>query len=54
EEGRAQGSIMFHGEAMEKAIEIMCGFQGAMQMERTLQNGCLKILCDRVLGGLKP
>ncbi len=53
-EGRKQKTLSFTGDPEDQAIAILSGFQGAMQVERTMQNGTLKRYAAHVLAGLKP
>lgn len=53
EEGRQQGSLKFDGDAETQAIVMMSGFQGAMQMERTMKNGCFQRFVEHTFERLK-
>ena len=53
EEGRLQGSLCFEGDAETQAIVLMSSFQGAMQMERTMQNGSFQRVVDHIFERLK-
>ena len=53
EEGRQQGSLIFEGDAETQAIVMMSGFQGAMQMERTMKNGSFQRFVQHTFERLK-
>lgn len=52
-DGKKQGSLAFRGDAETQAIVMMSGFQGALQMERTMQNGSFKRFVQHTFEGLK-